>query len=266
MVVQKYLPSPYLIKGCKFDLRVYVVITSIDPLRIYIYDEGLVRFCVKEYSMDPETIGDSQIHVCNYAVNKDSDKFTDNEDPLQPQGHKWTLSGLWTYFSQESARPGCLTPSQMWTRVEDMVIKSVLCGLSSLRKQAEKERRKRVEVKSSYNTYKIFGYDILLDSNRVPHLIEINSRPCALSDKLDAWVNRPMVSELFKLVGYHIPPGSLATMDKKITACTKLNIPYDFSQIGYNPTLYWNMLDSQGATKQKKIQGDRQRLLYRRDS
>ena len=45
---------------------------------------------MNEYSTDPEKIKDNMMHVCNYDVNKHSDKFTPNEDPLQPQGHKWT--------------------------------------------------------------------------------------------------------------------------------------------------------------------------------
>ena len=49
MIVSHYISNPLLIDGLKFDLRIYVAITSINPLRIYMYDEGLTRFATTPY-------------------------------------------------------------------------------------------------------------------------------------------------------------------------------------------------------------------------
>lgn len=49
VIVQHYIALPYLINSSKFDLRIYVYVTCYDPLRIYVYDNGLARFASVKY-------------------------------------------------------------------------------------------------------------------------------------------------------------------------------------------------------------------------
>lgn len=80
-VVQRYISKPYLIDGLKFDLRIYVLVASVDPLSVYIYHEGLARFCTEPYIMpNKDNMEDVCMHLTNYAINKDSEKFVFNSD------------------------------------------------------------------------------------------------------------------------------------------------------------------------------------------
>lgn len=66
--VQELVQNPLLFDGRKFELSIYVVITSIAPLRLYYFDQNVFpRFCPEEYDhsdfsdSDTYVVGDSHV-------------------------------------------------------------------------------------------------------------------------------------------------------------------------------------------------------------
>ena len=78
-MISRYVTNPLLINGHKFDLRIYVLVTCYDPLRIYIYKEGLARFASVSYSSKIDK-DNKYMHLTNYSINKKNDNFKQNEN------------------------------------------------------------------------------------------------------------------------------------------------------------------------------------------
>lgn len=83
-------------------MRIYVLVTGINPLRAFIYKEGLARFATEEYSSPlGSNLNNLCMHLTNYAINKDSEQFIFNEDPTKDNiGHKRSLNAVWTYIDE----------------------------------------------------------------------------------------------------------------------------------------------------------------------
>lgn len=91
-IISKYIENPLLINALKSDLRVYVLVTCFEPLRVYVYSEGLVRFASEPFTLDKNV---KFAHLTNYAVNRKNGKFIHNKDyRADDVGHKWSLSAL----------------------------------------------------------------------------------------------------------------------------------------------------------------------------
>jgi hypothetical protein len=71
-VVSKYLSNPLLINGLKFDIRLYVLVTSFEPWRVYIYNEGIARFASEPYN-NASAKNNKFSHLTNYSINKKSE-------------------------------------------------------------------------------------------------------------------------------------------------------------------------------------------------
>jgi tubulin polyglutamylase TTLL5 len=74
-VISRYISNPLLINGHKFDLRIYCVVTSFEPLRVYIYKEGLARFASEQYIGNKINKDNMYVHLTNYSINKKNDNF-----------------------------------------------------------------------------------------------------------------------------------------------------------------------------------------------
>ena len=78
-VAQRYLHKPHLIDGLKYDLRLYVLVTGIAPLRCFIFKEGLVRFATQAYqSPNFDNMNNLCMHLTNYHINKEAADFQNN--------------------------------------------------------------------------------------------------------------------------------------------------------------------------------------------
>ena len=75
-IVQKYIENPCLIDGRKFDIRVYVLVTS-EP-KLYLHEGGYIRTCSVSYNRDDVRALDS--HLTNDAVQKNSSAYGAHED------------------------------------------------------------------------------------------------------------------------------------------------------------------------------------------
>ncbi|XP_060945188.1 tubulin polyglutamylase TTLL4 [Limanda limanda] len=195
LLVQKYLHKPYLISGNKFDLRIYVYVTSYDPLRIYIFTDGLVRFASCKYSSSMKTLSNKFMHLTNYSVNKKNSEYQTNSDDKACQGHKWALKALWKFLGSKG-----VNTTLIWEKIKDIVIKTIIASepyVNSLLK---------LNVKTSYSCHELFGFDIMLDENLKPWILEVNISPSLHSNTaLDVAIKGQMIRDLLNLAGYHVP-------------------------------------------------------------
>ena len=212
VVAQRYLDRPLLIDGYKFDLRVYALVLCADPLRIFLFDDGLARFCTEKYEAPKSSnLKTAYMHLTNYAVNKKNENFVFNEDgDSDAAGSKWTIHGLRQWMEDSD-----LDFNKMWAEVKDLIVKTVISAQPAL--AYNYRQALPPETNDGYSCFEILGLDVMMDQDLKPWLIEVNHSPSFTTDTpLDLAVKEDLISDTIDLVG--IDAKALAKMEEKAKA------------------------------------------------
>ena len=188
-IASRYIINPFLINKKKFDLRIYAFVTSIIPLRIYRFKEGLTRFSANKYSLD---INDRCAHLTNYAVNKNNKNYIQNESPFEVDynSSKWTLTSLKQYLEENGIRSDLI-----FEKIDDIIIKTFI--------SCENNLVNAISKYCSYqeNCFELYGFDILIDEHLNCWLMEVNLSPNLHFDAaIDLKIKGEMIAEMFDLI------------------------------------------------------------------
>ncbi|XP_075774159.1 tubulin polyglutamylase TTLL13 isoform X1 [Pelodiscus sinensis] len=190
LICQQYISKPFLIDGFKFDMRIYVLVTSCDPLKIFVYEEGLVRFATTRF-IEPSSsnLDDICMHLTNYAINKHNENFI-RDDMM---GSKRKLSTLNAWMMDHS-----YDTTELWEDIEDIIIKTLISAHPVLKHNYRTCFPKHV---SGCACFEILGFDILLDRKLKPWLLEVNHSPSFTTDsRLDQEVKDALLCDTINLI------------------------------------------------------------------
>ncbi|XP_074680876.1 tubulin polyglutamylase TTLL5 isoform X8 [Strix aluco] len=193
ILVSRYISNPLLIDDFKFDVRLYVLVTSYDPLVIYLYEEGLARFATVRYDQASKNIKNQFMHLTNYSVNKKSGDYVSCDDPeVEDYGNKWSMSAMLRYLKQEGRDTAALMAN-----VEDLIIKTVVSAELTIATAC------KTFLSHRGSCFELYGFDVLIDDTLKPWLLEVNLSPSLACDApLDLKIKASMLSDMFSLVGF----------------------------------------------------------------
>jgi tubulin polyglutamylase TTLL4 len=216
-LISRYIDKPHLLNNKKYDLRLYVLVASFTPLRIYLYNNGLVRFATEDYKRGD--LNNVFIHLTNYSINKNNLKYKPNQNITNYEWHKskntmggeeneendeyeeecefeedyskWSLFELRHYFKKIGKEK---IMDKIWKQVQDIVIKTVL--------SVADDYYKEVSLNKINSLFELYGFDIMIDEKFKAWLIEVNVNPSLhCSSPLDLNLKTDLIGDILNVVG-----------------------------------------------------------------
>ena len=153
-VIQKYIENPLIIKGRKFDIRQWVLVTNFNPLTVYLFDTPYIRFGAEDFHLDDFKNIFSQL--TGNSIAKHSEKFENSEI----EGDMWETEQFREFLKNREGK-------DVWPQIQEKIKKVVIYALHSAKHKIMKRK----------NAFEVLGFDIMIDDLLNVYLIEINLSP-----------------------------------------------------------------------------------------
>lgn len=133
------------------------MILGYDPLRIFIYDEGLGRFATEKYQkVQKKNMKDVHMHLTNYAINKNNKNFIFNSSEKDMnKGHKRSLSAIYNYLNSKG-----IDTAKIKKKIDEMIIKTLIVGQPMI---AHTYGLAQADLHSNDLCFQILGFDVLIN-------------------------------------------------------------------------------------------------------
>ena len=160
VVVQQYMPNPMLINGKKWDLRTYILVTSTNPLRAYMFRDGLTRFATSKFDPNAKGGGKRTAFLTNTSINKKTGAKVDDLT--------WPFPKLRAHFE---------SIGQPWEKILRKIEATIVQTLLSAEPSFSRMYRHLKPDFTCAVCYQLLGVDVIMDDQYVPKVIEINGEP-----------------------------------------------------------------------------------------
>jgi len=167
VLLQEYITNPHLMNARKYTLRFYVAITSLDPLRAWVFPEGLTKLATQPFSLNPNSLDNLFIHLTNpdVLVKDTSNDFT-------------RLRMTHTEYRKQLKEDG-YDDNRLFEDIHAVIAKSLLAVREPVLQLQQQNSHHHNSIDEQYM---LLGYDILVDSNMRPWVIEVNAGPSLKND------------------------------------------------------------------------------------
>jgi tubulin polyglutamylase TTLL6/13 len=130
------------------------------------------------------------MHLTNYAVNKNNKDYVPSDDIDGQESSKRSLSWLFEWLTSEGHNT-----NTVWFNICDIVVKTLISIQASLA-SAYRSTKTDVLNQTPFGCFEVLGFDILLQHDLTPVLLEVNHTPSFRTDsKLDDRIKSALIAD-----------------------------------------------------------------------